>query len=156
MTTPTPIDQIRSASRKIVTSPITGNEYLIRRIDQVDFNRHQVSTLLPADDATEFVEPRFLTRIIDAVQYSLEKGADVFFGDEAATPDGKINANWIAPDQGFLSDEILKFSGLDDESSRKLKDLIKNGNGSGKPTLSPESSADSRTNSSASDPSTVA
>jgi hypothetical protein len=152
----TPIEQLRAEASKIVTSPITGNAYQIRRIDQVDFNRHQLSTLLPADDATGPTEPRFLTRVIDTVQYVLEKGADVFFGDEAATPDGRINAGWIAPDQGFLSDEILKFSGLDDESTQKLKDLIKNGNGSGKPTPSPESSADSRMNSSISGPSTAA
>lgn len=154
----TPVEELRRKSNKVVTSPTSGNSYEIRRINQIDFNRHQLTTILPVlnETAEKSKEPNFLTRVVDSMQYVLERGADIFFGEESATPEGHIHANWIAGDEGFLSDEIMKFSGLDDETQAKLKDLLKNANGSGKSTPSAESSDDSQVNSLISDPSNAA
>jgi hypothetical protein len=110
--------------------------------------------MLPADlesekDADGKPKPRTFTaedmrRIIDRTQYVLERGATIFFGPEPDTPADSIHVNWIAGDEGFLSDEIIKFSGLDVESQQKLSDLLKNGNGSESSIVSAESTASSQ------------
>jgi hypothetical protein len=138
-TLPTDPADLRERASKIVTSPVTGYSYRIRRINQIDFNRHKISTILPEkqgawDELGAEDQRVFMSRVLDSTQYTLERGANIFFGEESATPPGAIHVDWIAGDEGFLSDEILKFSGLDTESQKAIEDLLKNANGSGSPT----------------------
>jgi hypothetical protein len=139
MNEPTDPLVIRAAASKIITSPVTNYSYRIRRINQLDFNRHKISTILPEkqgawEELSADDQRVFLGRVLDSTQYTLERGAGIFFGEESATPPGAIHVDWIAGDEGFLSDEILKFSGLDTESQKAIEDLLKNANGSGSPT----------------------
>lgn len=132
---PTPIESLRASASKTITSPITGNTYRVRKIGHIEFNRARIAPILPAADtqaetAASLEETPFLLRVLDSTQSVLESGAGIFFGLESETPEGRIHSSWIAGDEGWLSDEILKFSGLDIESQKKLDDLLKNRNGS--------------------------
>lgn len=145
MNEPTPIEQMRENASKLITSPTTGYTYRIHKISQIDFNRAQLSTVIPVPDGEEPETPDngFYRRILTSQEFLLNKGAHVFFGDESATPEGWIHASWIAGDEGWLSDEILKFSELDTESQQRLNDLLKNANGSEKPMPSAQNLGDS-------------
>lgn len=139
----TSIEELKQQSRKEVTAE-SGRVFQIHKLSQIDFSRAQIVPVIPVEDQKEEPQsPSILKRTLDNVQYVLEKGARIFFGEESKTPEGSICADWIAGDEGFLFEEIMKFSGLDQESRQKLEDLTKNEHGSETSTKSVEASESS-------------
>lgn len=140
----TDIQSLKEAARKEVTNDYTGHSFLIRKLDVYDFMRAQMTPVigLPKDVDGKLIatDAETLNVVSARVQHILEKGAAVFFGPEDKTPEGAIHISWIPEDAGWLSDQILAFSGLDKESQDKVEALVKNAHGSETSTKSDESS----------------
>ena len=142
------IQMLKDRSRKEVVSPFTEASYTIKRLSQMEYTRIQLTPILgivQEEEPTEKETLQYLLqrgiKTIEIMRWTLENGVvqpKLFFGDEAAAPPDTAHADWLGPDQPWLFTEILKFSGLDDESQATLSDFLKNGHGSARSTVSPD------------------
>ena len=134
------LEELKARSRSSVVSKFTGMTYAIRSLSQIEFSRAQLNAILPAAKPTEKeIDAALLQvghRTLNTMQWVLEHGVvepRIVFGDREPI-DGEAHASWLGQDEAFLYEQILKLSGLDDESQKALESFLKNRNGS-EPTL---------------------
>lgn len=130
------IKELRELSKKTVLSPITELQYLIRKLSSDEFLQAQFLPIFTTQEPAP-IEPqgtaqdaaRAMKWEIDTRRQMIEAAVlspRVFFGDEDKTPDGAVHPVWIGEDLKWLTGEILKFSGFDDEGRQRVEALIKN------------------------------
>lgn len=146
------IKEIREKNRKTVTSPISGRDYIIRKITQSEIWQAGFTPIIPP--STEGKKPlsdvealAWLAQQKDVLTASYMKAGvslgcavpTVVYGDENEVPEGAVHARWIAEDERWLYLEVITFSGIADEQAKKeLETYLKNENGSESSTKSEE------------------
>ena len=135
------VHTLKEKSRRELTSPITAEAYLIRKLSFHEVMQANVDAILGANEkpptASAASKPEGIFAIalankmeIAAQRHILEQGVitpRIDYGPEESTPDGALNIRWVGADAPWLAGEILKFSGMDPESAQKVQALIKNG-----------------------------
>ena len=130
------LEELKTRSRRMATSQFTGMTYALRSLSQIEFSRAQLNAILPAARPTEKeIDAALLQvghRTLNTMQWVLEHGVQeprIVFGDREPG-EGEAHASWLGQDEAFLYEQILKLSGLDDESQKALESFLKNRNGS--------------------------
>src|SRR5262245_722715 len=156
------VQEIRQASRKEITSTITGYSYTIRKLSQFDIVEAQLNLMLTikkekaeelglaSKNGNHLLDVEEQRRQIHIERWVVQHGTvapRIFFGSEEETPqdDATVHVNWIASDEAFLFSEIMSFAGINESATRALNDYLKNRIGSDSSTRSPELTASSPT-----------
>lgn len=87
---------------------------------------------------------------LDVVRYAVGTVTPkIVFAEEHGepVPDGLIDASWIAGDLDWITEEVLSFSGFNDETSKRVEDLAKNDQSLASSTESQGDTGDSLTKS---------
>lgn len=148
------LQTMRQASRKEVTSPLSGETYLIRKLAFGELTEANLNAIL--DSIKENGEEPKLEGLravalsnkmeLESRRHVLTKSVlapRIFFGDEDKTPDGEAHILWLGQDAIWLSEAIMQFSELDKESVERIEVLIKNALSSKSPTPSVTDMGDS-------------
>lgn len=144
------IQKLKEASRKEITSPLTEEAYIIRKLSSYELTQANLSAILNCSELKDMKDskekPEGLAAIaagnqleLAAQRKVLEDGVvspKIFFGDEEKTPDGSAHVRWLGSDVTFLTESILQFSGLDNDTQEKVAALLKNAHSSAPLTAS--------------------
>jgi hypothetical protein len=150
------LHELKQQSRKRVSSPFTGMEYIIQRMDQLEFGRAQLTGIMSAEESPAHEKTlsravaEKMSRTLDEIEQVLRRSVlepIIFFGPETETPENQAHISWIAPDQAWLYSEALKLSGMDEASQKALQEFLKNGHGSETSSSLEEPAASSQANS---------
>lgn len=132
-------EEMKTRSRTNIISPVTGQEYRIRKLSQIEITEAQLSPVLPNKAAVMDPEIIASQRMVIGMKYAIQNGVvspKIHFGPENETPPDAFHCSWIAEDEGFLFAEIIHFSGLNEADIAKVNNYLKNRNGSESSTKS--------------------
>lgn len=140
------IQSLKDASKKEVASPMTHEVYVIRMLSSYELTEANLNAILGGDEMKQEEAPKGLHAVaasnrleLAAQRHILEFGVitpKIFFGNEDETPSDAAHVRWIATDAAWLTDQIMKFSKLDEASRDQLNKLIKNDHSSASSTQS--------------------
>jgi hypothetical protein len=140
------VKRAREDAKKTITSPITQRDFIIRKLTSSELVEAGMSPLISEEkpkvpennlEAMAWMASHGDKVALAQTRHVLTQGVvepKVVYGDESAVPaDGSaVHARWICEDETWLFISILEFSGISNEENReKLKEIIKNVNGSG-------------------------
>lgn len=150
------ITDLKAKSRTTIKSPISGHEFVIRKLTNTQLMEAGMSAIIAVDEPKQSLigmAKQADQAIIAQTRYVVSNGCvtpKVTYGDEDKVADGEVHATWISEDERWLFLAILDFSGIANEKAQKeLKDYTKNAPGSEALTSSAAGTGDSLTNSSA-------
>ena len=150
------ITDLKAKSRTTVTSPISGHEFVIRKLTNTQLMEAGLSAIIMMDEPKQSLigmSKQADQAIIAQTRYVVSNGCvlpPVTYGDEASVPEGTVHATWISEDERWLFLTILEFSGIaNGKAQKELKDYTKNAHGSEASISSAAGTGDSLTNSSA-------
>jgi hypothetical protein len=131
------VRSLKDAARREITGPITGEKYLIRKLsahEVMEANLNAIIGSMNGNGQSPEIEGLMAVATankmeLSAARHVLEHGVispKIFFGDEDATPEDQVHIRWLGQEPNWLTVEILKFSGHDDDSRKRMAELIKN------------------------------
>src|SRR4051812_23936533 len=115
------INELKAKSRKVVTSPVSGHDFTIRKLTNTQITEAGLSAIIPVEPPKD-VAASLLSMarqadqlLIAQTRHVVENGAvvpKVTYGSEDNLPEGTVHASWISEDEHWLFLTIMEFSGI--------------------------------------------